>query len=31
VRPPYRGARADARARLRGLLDFIRNRWGPPP
>jgi GT2 family glycosyltransferase len=31
VRSPYRGARVEARAQLRGLLDFLRNRWGPPP
>jgi GT2 family glycosyltransferase len=31
VSPPYPGARADVPARFRGLIDFLRNRWGPPP
>jgi GT2 family glycosyltransferase len=28
---PQSGSRADLRPRLRGLIDFCRGRWGPPP
>lgn len=30
IRPPG-GSREDLRQRLHGLLDFSRNKWGPPP